>query len=271
MGGAFLYRHDRNGEMELIETTMRTWQEGEGRVVLTRTDVLWKEGIEELNEGEFLRDGVWEDGEPLYEAEGRDEFRDTNSDTVAGEWDPATMTWEHFEDFERPKENDAKMRKPRGLRGSGMAILFRCGRAVESGFVATEDECEAGGCEVVLREGGKGVNEREGSEREAEKRAKEICVNMKNDGDGSERGKIVDCEEMVVRAGPNNLVCSDEAGKENVFAITDQAWLPCRKEESEEKREIERAAERRFQWKMGPERSVVLILSLCGVDLRSEV
>lgn len=68
-----------------------------------------------------------------------------------------------------------------------------------------------------------------------------------NDGDGFSRKKIVKGREMEVRKGAKIFVCCDEVADEHVFAITVETWLTGKREEVEQKREMEEVTKTGFK------------------------
>lgn len=204
---------------------------------------------------------------------------------------------EKREEFGEPNNRAGAQRIGQGDEQAGIYCGFgraegrRCGNALKDGSggvlnvdflslrksavqgvdVAATGKCGADESEVAAWERGGGVIEREVFEREFDEEQERTYALTGNNRNGFGKEKILEEEEMGRKIGAKAVVCGDEVGEENAFAITDEGWLTGGGGEEEEGREMEEVAQMGFQWRTGLEPLRVFIVLRFAVDLRLQI
>lgn len=111
---------------------------------------------------------------------------------------------------------------------------------MESGDVATQDECKIYDYETSVSEEGKGVSRRVFSKKEMNKERKRMYANSKYDEDDPGIEGTLQRKENRVRTGAKVLVCGEKVGGKNVSAIMSAIGLTTREGRKERVNKSER-------------------------------
>lgn len=165
--------------------------------------------------------------------------------------DSATRTSKHLGELKRWNEEPGKMcrRVETGLVNANFDLLGEV--FIEVKDVATDDNCEIDECETGLWEGWGVVDEREGFKREVDERGNRICFNIETDADRAKREEIVKRGKMGVGVETKTLFGSDEAAKDDVFAVTTGRDAARRRREKNRKTEERCGRGRRWNCRGG--------------------